>query len=415
MSFPSFRQLLVFETVARTENVSRAAAAVHVSQPAVTQAIARLEHEVGAPLFRRRNTGCYMTEAGEILQRRTARLFGQLDQALAELGIGIPRPSELRSVERKLSRPQMRALLAIAENGSFAAAARALAMSEPSIHRAARELERVLRRPLFHRTAHGLTATKPAAELARRIRLAVQELERAVEEIEASRGRNRGRIGLGLLPLAGAFFVARALKDLSEAYPDTRIEVIDGSFDFLIERLRSGVIDFIIGPVRGLDPSLGVVETVLFDDPYALVVRRRHPLTRKRQISRQDLLAYDWVVPPPDTPRRVVYDALFSGLQRMPRSTLQTSSPNLTRAILTETDCITLLSRHDSRAEQEMGLLTVLPFAVPHPARQVQVTTRADWLPTAVQMRFLQALHDQARGPEGARPRARAKVLGSIG
>jgi LysR family transcriptional regulator, regulator for genes of the gallate degradation pathway len=413
-AFPSFRQLLVFETVARTENVSRAAATIHVSQPAVTQAIARLEHEVGAPLFRRRNTGCYMTEAGEILQRRTARLFGQLDQALAELGIGSPRvgPSELRSLTRKLSRPQMRALLAIAENGSFGAAARALAMSEPSIHRAARELERVLRRPLFCRTAHGLTATKPAAELARRIRLAVQELARAVEEIEASQGLTRGRIGLGLLPLAGAFFVARALKDLGEVYPDTRIEVIDGTFDFLIERLRSGVIDFIIGPVRGLDPSLGVVETVLFDDPYALVVRRGHPLTRKRQISRQDLLAYDWVVPPPDTPRRAVYDALFAGLHSMPRSTLQTSSPNLTRAILSETDRITLLSRDESRAEEEMGFLTVLSFAVPHPARQVQVTTRTDWLPTAVQRRFLQALHDHAHGAEGARLVARAKVRG---
>ena len=411
-TIPSFRQLLVFEAVARTENVSRAATEVHVSQPAVTQAIARLEREIGAALFRRRNTGCYLTEGGEILQRRTARLFAQLDQALSELGVGIPRtgPANLRSIERKLSQPQVRALLAIAENGSFAAAARALAISEASIHRPARELERILRRPLFQRTARGLTATRPAAELARRVRLAVQELERAVEEIEASQGRNRGRIRLGLLPLAGAFFVARALKDLGEAYPDIRIEVIDGSFDFLIERLRSGGIDFIIGPVRGLDPSLGVVETVLFDDPYALVVRRGHPLTRKRQITRQDLLAYDWVAPPPNTPRRTAYDALFAGLDRMPCSTLQTSSSNLTRAILTETDRITLLSRHESRAEEEMGFLTVLKFAVPHAARQVQVTTRADWLPTAVQARFLQELHDRARGPEGAELITRAKM-----
>lgn len=412
---PSFRHLLVFETVARTENVSRAAAAIHVSQPAVTQAIARLEHEVKAPLFSRRNTGCYLTEAGEILQRRTARLFAQLDQALAELGVGVPRggAADFRFVERKLSRPQMRALLAIAENGSFAGAARALSMSEPSIHRAARELERILRRSLFHRTAHGVTATKQAAEFARRVRLAAQELERAVEEIEASQGRHRSRVGLGLLPLAGAFFVARALKDLGESYPETRVEVIDGSFDFLIERLRSGAIDFIIGPVRGLDPSLGVVETVLFDDHYAVVVRRGHPLTHKRHIRRQDLLAYDWVAPPPDAPRRVVYDALFAGLDGTPRSTLQTSSPNLTRAILTETDCITLVSRHESRAEQEMGFLTVLPFAVPHRARQVQVTTRVDWLPTAVQARFLQALHDQAHVPQGSRSASKARLAQS--
>jgi LysR family transcriptional regulator, regulator for genes of the gallate degradation pathway len=412
----SFRRLLVFETVAHTQNVSQAAAAIHVSQPAVTQAIAGLEREVGALLFRRRNTGCYLTEAGEVLQRRTARVFAQLDQALAELGAGITRggASDYRSVERKLSRPQMRALLAIAENGTFAAAARSLGISEPSIHRAARELERVLRRTLFQRTAHGVAATKSAVELARRVRLAAHELEFAMEEIEGSQGRNRGRIGLGLLPLAGVFFVARALKDFGEAYPETRIEVIDGSFDFLIEKLRSGGIDFIIGPMRGLKPNLGVVETVLFDDAYALVVRRGHPLTHKRKIRRQDLLAFDWVTPPPDTPRRVVYDALFGGLNCMPRSMLQTSSPDLTRAILTETDCITLVSRHESRAEQEMGFLTVLPFAVPHPARQVQVTTRADWLPTAVQVRFLRALHNQAHAPEGIRRARRGRNEGHV-
>lgn len=403
---PSFRQLLVFETVARTENVSRAAADIHVSQPAVTQAIARLEHEVGAPLFRRRNTGCYLTEAGVILQRRTARLFAQVGQALSELGAPRSDPADLRLVQRRLSRPQLRALLAIANNASFAAAARSLDISEASIHRAARDLERILRRPLFHRTAHGLSTTKPAAEFARRIRLALQELDRAVEEIDAAQGRNRGRIGLGLLPLANAVFIARALKNLAEVYPDTRVEVIDGTFDLLLEKLRTGEIDFIIGPVRHLDPGLGVVETELFEDPYAVVARRGHPLTCKREIRREDLADYDWVVPPLDTPRRVVYDALFAGLGRVPRNTMQTSSPNLTRALLTETDRITLLTRHESRSEEEIGFLTVLPFAVPHPARYVQVTTRKDWLPTTVQMRFLEALQEQARAVGTAdRPR----------
>lgn len=410
---PSFRQLLIFETVARTENVSQAAAAIHVSQPAVTQAVARLEQDVGAPLFRRRNTGSYLTEAGKILQRRTARLFGLLDEGLAQLGVGARHvgASGYRSTERKLSRPQIRALLAIAENGTFAAAARALAMSEPSIHRAARELEDILGRTLFQRSAHGVTATRPAVEFARRARLAIHELEYAIEEIEASQGRNRSRIGLGLLPLAGVFFVARALKDFGEAYPETRIEVIDGSFDFLIEKLQSGAIDFLVGPRRGLDPNLGVIETTLFDDSYALVVRRDHPLTRKRQIKREDLLAFDWLAPPPDTPRRVAYDALFRGLNRTPRSTIQTSSPSLTRAILTETDCITLVSRHESRAEQETGFLTVLRFEVPHRARKVQVTTRAGWLPTAVQVRFLEALRNQSRGVEGVQLAPRAKAL----
>ena len=76
---------------------------------------------------------------------------------------------------------------------------------DTSIDRAARELEGILSRTLF----------RPAAEFARRARLAVHELESAIEEIEASQGRNRSRIALGLLPLAGVFVVARALKDFT--------------------------------------------------------------------------------------------------------------------------------------------------------------------------------------------------------
>jgi DNA-binding transcriptional LysR family regulator len=222
-----------------------------------------------------------------------------------------------------------------------------------------------------------------------------------------AQGRSHGRIALGLLPLAGSVFIARALREVAEGYPDARVEAIEGSFDFLIEKLRSGGIDFIIGPVRNPDASLGVVETVLFSDPYSVVVRRGHPLTAQRRIRLQDLLDYDWVAPPLGSPRRAVYDGLFAELGREPRSALQTSSIGLTRALLSETDCITLLTHHESRAEQEMGRLTALPLAVPHPARHVQVTTRTDWLPTAVQVRFLQALQEQARGgtmsPQAAR------------
>jgi hypothetical protein len=81
---------------------------------------------------------------------------------------------------------------------------------------------------------------------------------------------------------------------------------------------------------------------------------------------------------------------------------MQTSSPNLTRALLTETDRITLLTRHESRSEEEIGFLTLLPFVVPQPGRHVQVTTRKDWLPTTVQVRFLEALQEQARAVRAA-------------
>lgn len=407
---PSFRQLIVFEAVARAESVSGASADIHLSQPALTQAIARLEEEVGATLFQRRHTGCYLTELGTILQRRSARLFDQVDAALTDFGVSPPRSdiSGLRSVEAKMSRPQLRSLLAIAETGSFATAARALDISEASLHRAARDLERNLRRPLFHRTAHGLGTTKAGAELARRIRLAIREMELAIEELEAAQGMSRSRISIGLLPLAGAFFVARALSDLIRDYPEMRAQAIDGAYDMLLDNLRRGVIDFIVGPLRHPDSTLGVVENTLFYDPYSVVVRHGHPLTRLKTIRREDLAAYDWVLPVGAAPRRHAYERLFDGAAKMPRTSLRTSSPNLTRAMLAETDWVTLLSRYEIVSEEQMGYLTVLPYEVPDTGRYLQVTTRVGWLPTTVQLRFIDLLREHARRGEPSQLKARA-------
>jgi DNA-binding transcriptional LysR family regulator len=72
---PSLRQLRTFAAVARFESISRASAELHLSQSAVTQAIATLEARLDVPLFVRRSKGTYLTEFGRIVERRTRRFF----------------------------------------------------------------------------------------------------------------------------------------------------------------------------------------------------------------------------------------------------------------------------------------------------------------------------------------------------
>ena len=57
---PSLRHLRVFQMVADLQSVRQAANAVHLSQPAVTQAITKLESQIGASLFDRRSSGTYL-------------------------------------------------------------------------------------------------------------------------------------------------------------------------------------------------------------------------------------------------------------------------------------------------------------------------------------------------------------------
>lgn len=80
------RQLTCFERVADLGSMSRAAEALHLVQPAVSQQIALLEREVGLRLFHRGPRGVRLTEAGEALLPYARRVLGEVGRASQVLG-----------------------------------------------------------------------------------------------------------------------------------------------------------------------------------------------------------------------------------------------------------------------------------------------------------------------------------------
>jgi DNA-binding transcriptional LysR family regulator len=78
-------RLRVFREVARQGSFTGAAGALHVSQPAVSQHIARLEQEVGCPLLERSSRRVRPTAAGEVLLRHVEALITRIDDARREL------------------------------------------------------------------------------------------------------------------------------------------------------------------------------------------------------------------------------------------------------------------------------------------------------------------------------------------
>ena len=82
------RRLLTFREVARRGSFSRAAEALALTQPAVSQQVAALEREVGAPLLDRRPGGLALTGTGELLLAHADALSARLtavDEQLGEL------------------------------------------------------------------------------------------------------------------------------------------------------------------------------------------------------------------------------------------------------------------------------------------------------------------------------------------
>lgn len=86
------KQLKALVTVAEMGSVTRAAAVLHLVQPAVTRQIRTLEDELGVALFDRTRQGMRPTEAGRIVVERARRALRELDQARAEVQ---PAPGEV--------------------------------------------------------------------------------------------------------------------------------------------------------------------------------------------------------------------------------------------------------------------------------------------------------------------------------
>jgi LysR family transcriptional activator of glutamate synthase operon len=87
------QQLRSFAAVARHRHFTRAAAELHIGQPAVSQHVRRLEAELGVRLLSRTTRSVELTEAGRLLLARSERAIGELDAGLAEL-------AELRGLVR---------------------------------------------------------------------------------------------------------------------------------------------------------------------------------------------------------------------------------------------------------------------------------------------------------------------------
>lgn len=381
----NLRHLRAVLKITELGTVSAATSAVNLSQPAITQALARLESVLQVTLFERRHDGMVPTDAGQILKAR-------IEAAL----------EHVRSPHVTMSR--LRALLALADSGSYAGASQETGLSLPSIHRAVNDLALALRRPLVVRRGKYVVMTETGAQFAREFRLAVVELEAGLSEIEALRGHETRRIAIGAMPLSRARILPLAVARFHARRPKVRLTIVEGSRAELVEPLRNGTLDVIVGALRSPLIETDLEQKPLFEDVPSFLARRGHPLTGTTPDATA-LARYPFCLPPRG-PLRDSFNRFFEEHGQNPQVPLESGSVMMIRQVMMESDFLTLLSRDQVQIELEAGWLNEL---VPLPAefrRVIGMTTRHSLRPTAVQEEFfadLAAAAHEIESPVGSR------------
>ena len=394
---PSFRHLRVFEAVARCGNLSRAAAETNMSQPAVTQAVSKIEKWVDARLFERNRTGTFLTEEGRIFRSCIQRLFEQIETALEQSLLRDTPKEVVRSAIARLKTSQIDVLAAVARSSSFEDAALALGLSRTAVQRTARELELTLGRELYQRTPHGLVANAAAKSLATALQRACQTLREGLQDVSAARRKSDFRIFVGVQPLAPVALIASAVNRLLAEHPGAQVKIVEGLYRHLLQELRSGRIDMIFGPLKRPHLMDDIAEEALYQTPYCVAARQGHPLSKRLSVTLRDLLDVDWIVPGAGTKRRKAFDKLFESEGSRPTSCIDAASISAQIAILASSDRVTLLTPIELALEPQMAGLVALPMQprIKRPADGL--TLRANWRPTPVQLCFIEHLRSCIR------------------
>ena len=397
----NLRHLEAASAVRDQGGISMAAAAVNLSQPALTQALTKLETRLGRRLFERHPGGVTPTPAGMILTVRIDRALTLLTDGAREARRGA-RLAPLGPVARLLAMTQLRALVAVDRSGSYVAAAAKTGLSQPGLHNAIRELEAVLGVPLMVREGRSVRPSAAASRFLRPARLALAELQAGLDEIEALSARGAGRVVVGAMPLARAALLPATVTKFARAYPNARVRIVDGPYPELLSGLTHGDIDFLIGALRHPAPDPDIAQHGLFDDRLYVVARAGHPLAPRAAPSQ--LSAFPWVMASPGAPLHARWRAMFeSHGVTPPPVAVECGSVIAIRGLLLAGDWLTVLSADQFRIEETAGLLTRIGGPISGSERRIGLTTRRDWQATGVQQAFLDLLASEvatSRNPE---------------
>ena len=190
----------------------------------------------------------------------------------------------------------LRYFVAVAEEGSFTSAARAVHVAQPVLSAQVRQLEDLVGAQLLARTSRGVTLTPAGVAFLEGAREVLSMVDRTAAAARNAAGLVAGRLAVGLR--VGAVGVegglpARLLKTFELAHPE--IEVAVRTFDVTCPAAglldRSSDVAFVSLPVAAPGIELRTVAT----EPRVYVLPAGHRLAGRAQLTLTDVAGLPWV------------------------------------------------------------------------------------------------------------------------
>jgi DNA-binding transcriptional LysR family regulator len=276
---------------------------------------------------------------------------------------------------------QLEAVLALAEYGSFVAAAARLRVSQPALTRSIKRLEAQLGVQLFERSTRRVQITAAGREFAAVAERMLNDLGITVQSVREVAQEHRGLVVIScVMSVAGG-----ELPAMIAAYqvdrPGVEIHVREGVYASILDDVRSGVADFGISYIDEL-PDFAV-GTPLGRQTFYAVVPVRHRLAARRSVSLAELTEHPIVALPTESRTRRTIDAaaVTAGLQLRQRVVVNQIATLL--ALVAAGVGVGVVPGGAARGPV-VGGLRFIPLAEPRLVRRLGLITLREREPTPV-------------------------------
>ncbi|GAA4102090.1 LysR family transcriptional regulator [Nocardioides kongjuensis] len=291
---------------------------------------------------------------------------------------------------------QLRYALAVADEGSFTAAAQALHVTQSGVSAQVALLERELDTRLFDRTPKGTRVAPSAVPVLDQVRRALAELDRVRTTADEINGLVSGTVAVGTV--AGLSWPAflDGIQSVHDDHPGLELSLREGRSFELQADVVAGRLD--VALVSWPDqPLAGLSSWVALDERVVAVVGPRHPWTARAQVSAAELLHVPVICTSEGTGMRLAYSTLMRAEGLAAPVSWDVTLPTTARALAARGLGVAVVTSSSADAPSDLHQVRI---ASAHATSRLGLVWRADPPPSAAARATLATLRAHLEQPQ---------------
>jgi LysR family pca operon transcriptional activator len=300
-------------------------------------------------------------------------------------------------VDSRIKFRHLQTFVEVARQKSVMKAAELLHVSQPAVTKTIRELEEVLGVAVVERDGRGIKITRYGEVFLKHAGAALTALRQGFDSVSQALSGDAPPIRIGALPTVSTRIMPKAMRLFLEEGTGARIKIVTGENAVLLEQLRVGDLDLVVGRLAAPEKMAGFSFEHLYSEQVVFCVRAGHPLLAASSAVFAGLDAYPVLMPTRASIIRPFVESFLitHGIAGLANQ-IETVSEAFGRAFVRESDAIWIISEGVVAADIAEGMLAALPIDTSGTKGPVGLTMRTDAVPSLPLAILMQTIREVA-------------------